>query len=315
MLRPPPGLRARRPWSTRAMMSRSAVSTWRAWPTSTFEPGPLRRGELSLEAVQDAAQHAPLPLVEGDAARAFPEPGLREHGGQRRPRRVDRPAETGEKPRDPVGDVGRAPLRAFQDVVVGGALGPNLRRHAVEALRASLRTGQGHVGHGAGDAAVPVPDGWTVTNHRCANPALSTGSSAAGALNLDTASRSAGASNQRRNARISGRPASPRRLEVHPLTADGTRDHPSPARGVRLRFRSSTPADSRGPLSWHDPAGITCRGAVREQRTIVARQHPALGCPREIARCAARIYVGIVVTMSPNPDDGACSLLWCVQNG
>ncbi len=50
-------------------------------------------------------------------------------------------------------------LRLFEDVVVPGALVADLGGHAVEALRAAFGSGKGHVGDGAGDAAVAVVEG------------------------------------------------------------------------------------------------------------------------------------------------------------
>ena len=61
-----------------------------------------------------------------------------------------------EKPFQPYGDVEMALLRGFQDVVVGVALLPELRGHAVEALRALFRTRERHVRDGARHVPVAV---------------------------------------------------------------------------------------------------------------------------------------------------------------
>ena len=69
---------------------------------------------------------------------------------------VDGAAQAAEEPFHPGRDVHRPLLRLLQDVVIGVALLPDLRRHAVEALRAVFRARQSHVGDGARDAAVAV---------------------------------------------------------------------------------------------------------------------------------------------------------------
>ena len=53
----------------------------------------------------------------------------------------------------------RAALGLLQDVVVGVAFLPDLRRHAVEALRAAFRSRQRHIGDRTRDASVAVVKG------------------------------------------------------------------------------------------------------------------------------------------------------------
>ena len=72
---------------------------------------------------------------------------------------VDGPLQAGEKPFQPRRHIEVALLRCFEHVVIGLALLADLRRHAVEALRAFFRTGQRHVGDRARDAAVAVVEG------------------------------------------------------------------------------------------------------------------------------------------------------------
>ena len=74
-------------------------------------------------------------------------------------RGVDGAPQTSQEPAHPGRNAQRSFLRPLQDVVVGPALLPDLRRHAVEPLRAALRAREGQVGDGAGDTAVAVLEG------------------------------------------------------------------------------------------------------------------------------------------------------------
>ena len=86
----------------------------------------------------------------------FPEPGLPQH----RARIVSAPSKArSRQPKNqsqPGRDVEVAFLGRLEDVVVGVAFLPDLRRHAVEALRALLRARERHVGDRARDAAVAI---------------------------------------------------------------------------------------------------------------------------------------------------------------
>ena len=70
--------------------------------------------------------------------------------------RTDGAVQGFEEPGQPLGDIERLLLRSLQDVVIGLALLLDLRRQAVEALGAAIRTGQEQVAHSARDAAVAV---------------------------------------------------------------------------------------------------------------------------------------------------------------
>ncbi len=61
-----------------------------------------------------------------------------------------------EEPADPRRDVELAFLRALKALVIGFPLDADLRGHAVETLRASLRTRQRHVGDRTRDASVAI---------------------------------------------------------------------------------------------------------------------------------------------------------------
>ena len=75
-------------------------------------------------------------------------------------------------------DVEIALLRRFQNVVVGVSLQTDLRGHAVEALRHSSERASAMSAIARAMRPLPSSNGWMVTNHRCAMPALSTGSMA-----------------------------------------------------------------------------------------------------------------------------------------
>src|ERR1700722_19592696 len=86
----------------------------------------------------------------------LPEPRFLEHTRQDRLGSVKGAIETAKKPLQPWGDVEVILLRRFKDVVVGASLLPDLRRHAVEALRALFGTRERHVGDGARDTAIAI---------------------------------------------------------------------------------------------------------------------------------------------------------------
>ena len=71
-------------------------------------------------------------------------------------RAIEGAIEAVQKPFHPGRNIEVAFLRRFQNVVVGVALLPDLRGHAVEALRAVFRAREGHIGDGARDASVAV---------------------------------------------------------------------------------------------------------------------------------------------------------------
>ena len=69
---------------------------------------------------------------------------------------VDGAMQRGEEPREPFGDNQRCFLGVVQNVVVGLALALDLRRQAVEALGAAIRTGQEQIAERTCDAAVAI---------------------------------------------------------------------------------------------------------------------------------------------------------------
>ena len=86
----------------------------------------------------------------------LPEARLGDHARERRLCAVDRARQAAEKPLHPRRDVHRALLRLFEDAVVVAPLLPDLRRHAVEPLRAALRSRQRHIGNRPRDPSVAV---------------------------------------------------------------------------------------------------------------------------------------------------------------
>lgn len=68
----------------------------------------------------------------------------------------DRTSEAAQEPRLPIRNVHPIFLRCFEQLAIGVPLGPTLGRHALEALGAPFRSGQGHVGDGPGDTAVAI---------------------------------------------------------------------------------------------------------------------------------------------------------------
>ena len=71
------------------------------------------------------------------------------------------------------GVISRSPFCVcFEDVVVVAALLPDLRRHAVEALRASSERASAMSAIARAMRPLPSSNGWMVTNHRCASAAL-----------------------------------------------------------------------------------------------------------------------------------------------
>ncbi len=117
-------------------------------------------GKLRILRCRQGTCSAPAsPLIQRHALNAFPETRFGENTAQDRLRSVDRAPQTTEKPFHPSRNIHCAFLARFEDVIVGIALLPDLRRHAVKALRTRLRTRQGHIGNGARDAAVAVVKG------------------------------------------------------------------------------------------------------------------------------------------------------------
>lgn len=132
-------------------MSRKAVSCEHFASLAYFDVV-----SFAFETIEQAIENQPLAFVDRNAGECFPEPRLGEHGGERSLRAVDGAAETGQQPLHPRSDVPLALLRVFQDVVIRGALLPDLRRHTVESLRAFFGARQGHIGDGPRQTAGTV---------------------------------------------------------------------------------------------------------------------------------------------------------------
>ena len=91
-------------------------------------------------------------------------------------RAVEGAVETAEKPFQPGRDIEVAFLGRFENVVIVASLQPDLRGHAVEALRLFSERASAMSAMARAMRPLPSSNGWMVTNHRCASPALSTGS-------------------------------------------------------------------------------------------------------------------------------------------
>lgn len=118
--------------------------------------GVFRCRKLTLEAIKETIEHEMLALVERDTGERFPETCFGEDGAENGLRPVDGTAQTAEKPVHPGRDVQGSFLRPLKHVVIGGALLPNLCRHAVEALRAVFGARQSHIGDGTRDTIVAI---------------------------------------------------------------------------------------------------------------------------------------------------------------
>src|SRR3954447_21362532 len=121
-----------------------------------FNQRVFRRVELAFESIQQAVENIALTVVEGPRGVLLPELGFTKDGGKNLVRTVECAIEASEKPFQPRRDIEIALLRRFEQIVVRLTLQTDLRRHAVEALRAVLGSGKRHIGNRAGDAAVAV---------------------------------------------------------------------------------------------------------------------------------------------------------------
>lgn len=126
---------------------------------ASFDGRPFRRRELAVESVEQPVQHVALPLVQRIARMLLPESRLLQHTGENAFRALERARQARKKPRQPRGNVEIALLRPFENLIIRLPLLPDLRGHAVEALRAPLRARKLHVGDGARDTPVAVVEG------------------------------------------------------------------------------------------------------------------------------------------------------------
>src|SRR5271165_1737428 len=104
-------------------------------------------------------EHKPLPFVERGGRSQLPEASFGENSCQCGLRTIDSTRHAVEEPFHPSGDVHRALLGMFEPAVISTTFPPDLRRHAVEALRALLCTSQAHISDGARHAAVAIVEG------------------------------------------------------------------------------------------------------------------------------------------------------------
>ncbi len=123
------------------------------------EGGVFGGGEVAGEAVVQTVDDGALPGVEGEGGEVFPEACFGEDRCEGGGGAVDGAAETAEEPEHPGGDVERAFLGVFENVVVIVAFLPDLGGHAVGALWAVFGAGEGEIGNGAGDASVVIGEG------------------------------------------------------------------------------------------------------------------------------------------------------------
>src|SRR5580692_9234703 len=86
----------------------------------------------------------------------LPEACFLENGCENSLGAVKSAIETIEEPFQPERNVEISPLRSLQDIVVLFLLLLDLRRHAVETLRAFLRPCELHVGNRSGNAAIAI---------------------------------------------------------------------------------------------------------------------------------------------------------------
>src|SRR5262249_23245333 len=105
----------------------------------------------------------------------FPEARLLENGCKDDFGAIESTIETIEEPFQPERNVEISFLCGLQDVVVRCLLLLDLRRHAVEALRAFLRPRKSHIGKRTGNASVSLLKGWNDNKPRLGMGYLDTG--------------------------------------------------------------------------------------------------------------------------------------------
>src|ERR1035438_8079370 len=111
------------------------------------EFGPFRGSEVALEAVKQTVEYKTLPLVDRGGCNGFPEARFGKHGGERGLSAFNGAAEAAQEPVHPRRNVHRPVLCPLQNFVISVVFPPDLRRHAVEALRTVFGARQGHIGN------------------------------------------------------------------------------------------------------------------------------------------------------------------------
>ncbi len=123
------------------------------------ELGVLRCRELAFKAVKQPVQNETLPVVQTDILNSLPETSLGKNSAKARLRSVNGASQAAEKPIHPRGNIHRPLLRLFQNVVIGIAVLPDLRGHAVEALRTPFGARECQVGNGTCNSPVAIGKG------------------------------------------------------------------------------------------------------------------------------------------------------------
>src|ERR1035437_3096968 len=99
---------------------------------------PFRCSQLALEVMQETVEYKTLAPVQSKICNCFPKARCEEYDSESGLRAFDGPTQAAQEPIHPGRDVHRAFLCLLQNLVIGGALLPDLDRHAVEALRTSF---------------------------------------------------------------------------------------------------------------------------------------------------------------------------------
>ena len=124
-----PSRRAQKEWHAQASLERANRLAERR---SQILGEPQRLLAAGVASTVDVVTHHAMPNPPGEElARAV---GLGQYAVERGLCAGDGSAQRAEEPGQPVGDIQRTLLRAFEDVVVGAALALDLRGQAVEAL-------------------------------------------------------------------------------------------------------------------------------------------------------------------------------------
>ena len=120
------------------------------------ELGPFRCGELPFESIEQPVEHTPLPIVHRDFADSVPKSSLEEHRGKGGLCPFYGTIQAAEEPVHPGRDIESFPSASPPGCRSRGTLLPDLRRHAVEALRAFFGARERQVGDGPRDTAIAI---------------------------------------------------------------------------------------------------------------------------------------------------------------
>src|SRR5580704_11609864 len=118
--------------------------------------------QFPFEPIEQAIHYLALALVQWSSGELFPKTGFTKDPLEINLSAVDGPAQASQKPVHPWCyvhgglSVRSSALGSLQDVVIGVSLLPDLRRHAIETLRASFGSRQRHIGDCAGDSSIAI---------------------------------------------------------------------------------------------------------------------------------------------------------------